>query len=192
MKAIFLWISIIALVSSFCVGCNNTQNKTESAANEEVLSTVTAGGQESVQDDESQKDIVKIAIGSPDHTTLVAALKQADYVNDLSNAGPFTVFAPTNEAFNKLPAGTVENLMKEGNKAALQNILEYHVAIGGFKEFMLQDGQQIGQANGDKISIQKSADGKIKINNKANIIATIPASNGIIYVIDEVLLPPTK
>ncbi|MEI4927638.1 fasciclin domain-containing protein, partial [Klebsiella pneumoniae] len=75
-------------------------------------------------------DIVKIAVGSPDHTTLVAALKQADYVNDISNAGPFTVFAPTNDAFAKIPKETLDDLMKDENKAALQNILEYHVAVG--------------------------------------------------------------
>lgn len=154
--------------------------------------TVTTGGQEAVKDDDSQKDIVKVAVGSADHTTLVAALKQADYVDDLSNAGPFTVFAPTNAAFNKLPAGTVDGLMKDDKKADLQNILEYHVSIGVFKENMLQDGQSIGQANGNNITISKSADGKIKVNGTANVIAAIPASNGLIYVIDEVLLPPAK
>lgn len=154
--------------------------------------TVTTGGQEAVKDDDSQKDIVKIAVGSADHTTLVAALKQADYVDDLSNAGPFTVFAPTNAAFDKLPAGTVDGLMKDDKKADLQNILEYHVSIGVFKENMLQDGQSIGQANGNNITISKSADGKIKVNGTANVIAAIPASNGLIYVIDEVLLPPAK
>lgn len=163
--------------------------KKESANTDE---TVTAGGQENVQDDVSQKDVVKVAVASPDHTTLVAALKQAEYVDDISNAGPFTVFAPTNAAFDKLPAGTVDGLMKDDKKADLQNILEYHVALGVFKENMLQDGQQIGQANGDNITISKSADGKIKINGKANVIAAIPASNGLVYVIDEVLLPPAK
>lgn len=133
-----------------------------------------------------------MALGSKDHTTLVAALKQAEYVDDLSNVGPFTVFAPTNAAFDKLPAGTVENLMKNEHKADLQNVLEYHVSIGVFRENMLRDGQQIGQANGENITISKSADGKIKINGTANIIAAIPASNGLIYVTDEVLLPPAK
>ena len=131
-------------------------------------------------------------MGSKDHTTLVAALKQADYVTSLSNAGPFTVFAPTNAAFEKLPAGTVDGLMKADKKPDLQNILEYHVSIGVFKEDMMQDGQKIDQANNQKITISKGADGKIKVNGTANIVAAVPASNGLVYVIDEVLLPPAK
>jgi uncharacterized surface protein with fasciclin (FAS1) repeats len=185
MKKLILLLPLALII--FTTACNN--EKKEAADTEE---TVTAGGQENVQDDVSQKDVVKVAVGSPDHTTLVAALKQAEYADDISNAGPFTVFAPTNAAFDKLPAGTVDGLMKDDKKADLQNILEYHVALGVFKENMLQDGQQIGQANGDNITISKSADGKIKINGKANIVAAIPASNGLVYVIDEVLLPPAK
>lgn len=172
------------------MACNSSQ--TEPANIDKDANTATSGGQEAVKDDESQKDIVKTAIGSADHTTLVAALKQVEYVTSLSNAGPFTVFAPTNAAFDKLPPGTVDRLMKNDKKADLQNILEYHVSIGVLKEEILQDGQTIGQANGQNIIINKSADGKIKVNGTANVIATIPASNGLIYVIDEVLLPPAK
>lgn len=189
MKKIIQLFTALFIVYSF-TACNNqaADEKTPASADE----TISAGGQEAVNDNESQKDIVKIAAGSKDHTTLVAALKQVEYLTVLSNAGPFTVFAPTNEAFDKLPAGTVEGLMKDDKKKDLQNILEYHVSIGGFKENMLQDGQKIGQANGDNITISKSADGKITINGKAHILAAIPASNGLVYVIDEVLLPPAK
>jgi uncharacterized surface protein with fasciclin (FAS1) repeats len=143
-----------------------------------------------VQDDVSQKDVVKIAVGSPDHTTLVAALKQAEYVNDLSNAGPFTVFAPTNAAFDKLPAGTVDDLMKDENQPALRNILEYHVAVGSYRQEYLNDGQTIGMANGDNISIGLQGENMTVNGNK--VIAVVPASNGIIYIIDGVLLPPAK
>jgi uncharacterized surface protein with fasciclin (FAS1) repeats len=183
------YLIYLAIAASLQVACNSStsDNTNNSAPAEETAMT----GQESVKDDESQKDIVKIAVGSPDHTTLVAALKQADYVNDLSNAGPFTVFAPTNEAFNKLPAGTVESLMKPENKEKLQDILEYHVSVGVFKPEMLQDGQSINQANLKNISISVK-DGKVIINNSATIVASIPASNGIIHVIDAVLLPPEK
>lgn len=184
-------LNILPLFFGCClfIACNSsTENKTSTTT--EAASS--AGGQESVVDDESQKDIVKIAIGSKDHTTLVAALKQADYVTALSNAGPFTVFAPTNAAFDKLPAGTVEGLMKNDKKADLQNILEYHVSIGVFKEEMMQDGQKIDQANNQKITISKGADGKLKVNGTANILAAVPASNGLVYIIDEVLLPPAK
>lgn len=182
-------LSVVLVAALFFTACNNEATNENTPAGDE---TIVTSGQEAVIDDESQKDIVKVAVGSKDHTTLVAALKQADYVTVLSNAGPFTVFAPTNAAFDKLPAGTVDGLMKNDKKAGLQNILEYHVSIGVFKEDMLQEGQTIGQANGDKITINKSADGKIKVNGKANIVAAIPASNGLIYVIDEVLLPPAK
>jgi len=189
MKKIFYLFALVLPVLFF-TACGNkkSEGNTTQATNEAAVTT----GQETVKDDESQKDIVKVALGSPDHTTLVAALKQAEYLDDLSNAGPFTVFAPTNAAFDKLPAGTVDGLMKKDKQDDLRNILEYHVSIGVFKEDMLQDGQTIGQANGDKITISKSADGKIKINGKANVIAAVPASNGLVYIIDEVLLPPTK
>ena len=103
------------------------------------------------------------------------------------NAGPFTVFAPTNAAFAELPAGTVEDLLKPGNKGTLQDILQYHVAVAVYKPEMLQDGQVISMANGGNVTIGVK-DGKITVNG-ANVIATIPASNGIIHVIDAVLLP---
>jgi uncharacterized surface protein with fasciclin (FAS1) repeats len=187
MKKYFCLLGILATM--IFISCNsNPKNESQTTANEVA---VPSGGQEAVQDDVSQKDIVKVAVGSPDHTTLVAALKQAEYVDDISNAGPFTVFAPTNEAFAKLPAGTVEGLMKPDQKSALQNILEYHVAVGGYKSEMLQDGQTIGMANGDNITVSFKGD-KMMVNGTANVIASVPASNGIIHIIDAVLLPPAK
>ena len=149
-----------------------------------------AVGQSGVKDDISQKNVVQIAVGSKDHTTLVAAVKAGELVDSLTNAGPFTVFAPTNAAFEKLPKGTVETLLKPEKKAALQDILQYHVAVGVFKADSLRDGQVIGQANGDNVTIHVK-NGQIEVNG-AKIIASIPASNGIIHVIDAVLLPPAK
>ena len=180
--------SIKILLVSFGLYFASCNNEPEVATEQAATS---AGGQEAVNDDVSQKDVVKIAIGSADHSTLVSALKQADLVTSLSNAGPFTVFAPTNAAFEKLPAGTVEGLMKDENKADLQNILQYHVAVAGYKKESFQNGQVIGQANGDNITISVK-DGKVMVNGKATILATVPASNGIVHVIDEVLLPPKK
>jgi uncharacterized surface protein with fasciclin (FAS1) repeats len=112
-------------------------------------------------------------------------------VDDISNAGPFTVFAPTNDAFGKLPAGTVENLVKPEQKNDLRNILEYHVAVGVYKQEYLSDGQKIGMANGDNVTIKMQGD-KMMINDNINVIATVPASNGMIYIVDGVLLPPAK
>lgn len=183
-------LSIPFIALSLLIGSCNGDKKTtdESTSTDAAAST---GGQEAVKDDESQKDVVKIAVGSQDHTTLVAALKQAEYVDDLSNAGPFTVFAPTNAAFDKLPSGTLDGLMKDDKKADLQNILEYHVAVGVYKTENMQDGQTINMANLDNITLSIK-DGKVMVNGTANVVATIPASNGIIYVIDAVLLPPAK
>lgn len=148
-----------------------------------------AAGQSAVQDKDSKPDIPKIAVGSKDHTTLVAALKAAEYLDVVSNAGPFTVFAPTNDAFAKLPAGTVETLVKPENKEKLRNILEYHVAVSTFKPEMLRDGMTLGMANGDNVKISNK-DGKITLNDSATIVASVPATNGIVHVVDGVLLPP--
>jgi len=177
---VFIWAGI---------SCNNASQDTEATKSAAAVAQPLTG-QSGVQDDVSQKDVVKIAVGSPDHTTLVTALKAAEYVDVLSNAGPFTVFAPTNAAFDKLPAGTVEGLLKPEKKGDLRNILEYHVYVGVLKPEFFQDGQSFGQVNGQNIKIGVK-DGKITVNG-ANVIASIPATNGIIHVIDAVLLPPAK
>ena len=178
---------ILAMILAIS-GCNSDKKTTDESTTDVATTT---GGQETVKDDVSQKDIVKIAVGSKDHTTLVSALQQADYVKVLANAGPFTVFAPTNAAFDKLPAGPVDGLMKEDKKEDLRNILEYHVAVGVYKQENMQDGQKINMVNLDDITLSIK-DGKMMVNGTANVVATIPASNGIIYVVDGVLLPPAK
>lgn len=178
----------LAMLLAATYACNNKKTNTPA---DTANTSVPAGGQENVKDDESQKDVVKVAMGSKDHTTLVAAVKQADLVTALSNAGPFTVFAPTNEAFGKLPAGTVDGLMKDDKKADLQNILQYHVNTSALKPEFFTDGMTIGMVNGDNITVSVK-DGKIMLNGKATIVASIQASNGMVHVIDEVLLPPAK
>ena len=184
MKKIFN-IGFIAL--AMIIGSCNSDTKSSGEATTSDAAVAT-GGQEAVKDDESAKDIVKVAVGSKDHSTLVAALKQADLVTSLSNAGPFTVFAPTNAAFDKLPAGTVEGLMKDDKKEDLQNILQYHVTTSSLKADFLTDGMTLGMVNGGNISISVK-DGKTVINGTATIVASIQASNGVIHVIDGVLLP---
>ncbi|MBZ5857111.1 fasciclin domain-containing protein [Flavihumibacter profundi] len=182
---------ITCLVSlAMVTACTNAPEQKE-ASTEPAQAATTQAGQSGVKDEESQKDVVKVAIGSDQHTTLVKAIQAASLVDVLSNAGPFTVFAPTNAAFDKLPAGTLENLMKPENKESLANILQYHVYVGGIKTESMTDGQVLGQANGDNITLQVK-DGKVTVNGKAHILASIQASNGIVHVIDEVLLPPAK
>ena len=176
-------------VMLFGSSCNSNDDQNKTTEIETISDAKATVGQSGVQDDQSAKNVVQVAVGSKDHTTLVTAIKAGDLVDALSNAGPFTVFAPTNAAFDKLPAGTVEGLLKEEKKNDLIDILQYHVAVGVFKEDMLQDGQTIGQVNGSNITISKK-DGKIMINGVANIIGSVPASNGIVYIIDAVLLPP--
>src|SRR6516165_2931971 len=114
-----LRICIISLVTGV-ISCNQGNNQSGTGTQATDSSSV-AGGQEKVVDDVSNKDVVKVAVSSKDHTILVNALKQADLVTSLSNAGPFTVFAPTNDAFDKLPAGTVDGLMKDDKKEDLRN-----------------------------------------------------------------------
>jgi len=157
----------------------------------ETTGAPLGGGQSTVKDDTSEPDVVRVAVGSADHTTLVTALKAANYVDALSNAGPFTVFAPTNAAFDKLPAGTVEGLLKPENKEALQNILEYHVYVGVINEEFVRDGMTFNQVNLDNVTLNKSDDGKMTVNG-ANVLGKVKASNGVVYVIDAVLLPPDK
>ena len=183
MKKLIRLVPIGALVLIFSACNSNTESSTEI---KEV--SAASGGQEAVEDDVSQKDVVKIAVGSKDHTTLVAALKQAELVDVLANPGPFTVFAPTNAAFDKLPAGTVDGLMKDDKKADLQNILQYHVTTSSLKADFFKDGMTIGMVNGGNVTVSIK-DGKVMLNNSATIVASVQGSNGMVHVIDGVLLP---
>jgi uncharacterized surface protein with fasciclin (FAS1) repeats len=165
--------------------CNKPSSESATAASAEGA---PAAGQSAVADDVSQKDIVKVAVGSQAHSTLVAAVKAAELVDVLSNAGPFTVFAPTNDAFDKLPKGTVEDLLKPENKEKLADILQYHVLIGGYPEERFSDGSTLGTASGGSVKISVK-DGKVRINDSATIVGTVTASNGLVHVVDAVLLP---
>lgn len=172
------------LVFAACSEAPESGNTSETTTTE---ATPTMG-QSGVKDDVSNPNIVQVAVSSKDHSTLVTAVQAAGLVDALSNAGPFTVFAPTNDAFAKLPAGTVEGLLKPEKKSDLSNILEYHVTVGVYKAENLQDGQSLGQVNGGNIKITKK-DGEVYVNDNCKIIASVPASNGIIHVIDQVMLP---
>lgn len=185
METIFKTILLSGIVLSTACGSAST---TENASTSTATDATTQTGQSGVQDDVSNPNVVQVAIGSKDHTTLVAAVKAAELVDALSNAGPFTVFAPTNAAFDALPAGTVESLLTPEKRDALVDILQYHVSVGVYKLENLQDGQSIGQVNGGNITITKKGE-DVFVNGKAKIIATVNASNGIIYVIDQVLVP---
>lgn len=133
-------------------------------------------------------NIVSIALASSDHTTLVAAIRAADYVTAVAASGPLTVFAPTNEAFAALPAGTLDSLLEPQNADRLREILKYHVTTSALTTRSFRDGQTLGMANGAKATIHVDGD-QVTIDG-AKVLASIPASNGIVHVIDAVLLPP--
>ena len=180
----------MALFITSCAGGGMEQDTTAAEGSQATEETAVREGQANVVDDVSGNNVVAVAVGSPDHTTLVAAVQAADLVQDLSNNGPFTVFAPTNAAFEALPEGTVDNLLKPENLKALQNILKYHVAAPAYKLEYLKDGYVITQANMGKVTMNKVGDNWTV--NGANILATVEATNGIVYVIDAVLLPPSE
>lgn len=183
MRKSFYFLTLILILF---ISCGKEQSK-DTSKNTSNKESSTAKENPTVADNESQKDVVKIALASKDHTTLVTALKAADLVTSLSNAGPFTVFAPVNNAFDKLPPGTVEDLLKPENKLKLASILQHHVYVGVYRPEMFQDGMIMGMVDGKNVTVTKK-DGAVYIDN-AKIIANVPASNGIVYVVDGVILP---
>lgn len=198
MKRNLFAIAVLAgsLVFAACSGSKKEEEKKPEPMAEQPKSTepraeegVMVGGANMVK----SKNIVENAANSADHTTLVAAVKAAGLDGTLSGPGPFTVFAPTNAAFDKLPKGTVEGLLKPEKKADLAKILTYHVVPGSYMAASLKDGQKLKTVQGEEISVWMK-DGKWMVKdakgNTANItIADVASSNGVTFVIDGVLMP---
>lgn len=179
-KNILNMLVAVAIASATLVACNNGESKTaEIPATDSVKEEVMAP---------APKDIVDVAIGSPDHTTLVAAVTAAGLVETLKGAGPFTVFAPTNAAFAALPAGTVDGLLKPESKDALTKILTFHVVAGAVKAADLKDGQKVKTLQGEELTVAIK-DGKVTINGANVTAADLTGSNGVVHVIDAVLMP---
>ena len=149
---------------------------------------VLAAGSASAARPKAEKDIVDTAVAAGSFKTLAAALQAAGLVETLKGKGPFTVFAPTDEAFAKLPAGTVEDLLKPENKEKLKAILLYHVVAGKVTAKEVVKLHSAKTVNGESVTIAVK-DGKVMINNATVIKADVEASNGVIHVIDTVLLP---
>ena len=141
-----------------------------------------------VAGERAKKDIVDTAVAAGSFSTLAAALEAAGLVDTLKGNGPFTVFAPTDEAFAKLPAGTLESLLRPENKAKLQAILTYHVVAGSVSSSEVVKLKSAKTVNGQSVSI-KVADGKVRIDGANVVKADISTSNGVIHVIDTVILP---
>lgn len=190
-------ISLLALVASFTVACGDGKKDDAAAEGTAVDSTAAVADTMAV---EQPSTIVDVAAGNENFTTLVAAVKAAGLVETLSSAGPFTVFAPTNEAFAKLPAGTVDNLLKPENVEKLKGLLTYHVVAGKFDAATVTDAITKGNGKytvttvqGGKIDLSIK-DGKVVLtdaNGKSAVVvmADVAASNGVIHAIDSVVMP---
>ncbi|WP_422858466.1 fasciclin domain-containing protein [Flagellimonas sp. S174] len=184
------WVLPLLFLFLF-MGCN-TKTKTEATSSTEVTNDTEVNkkqGQAFIDGDVGST-VLAVAINSPDHTTLVAAVQAAHLENALVNAGPLMVFAPTNEAFNALPEGTVENLLKPENKDALANILKYHVTPGNYSKDFLKKFKKVGQANGQDAMVEVKGD-DVYVGG-AKIIGSVTAGNGIVHVVDKVILPPSE
>jgi uncharacterized surface protein with fasciclin (FAS1) repeats len=170
MKFNFLFAAVMAMALTFQSVSANTGNNGDG--------------------EEEEKNIVALASETDILATLVAAVAAGDLVETLQGDGPFTVFAPTNEAFAALPAGTLENLLKPENKQDLVEILTYHVVAGKVMSSDLSDGMKAETVNGGDIEINISGS-KVMVNGASVVKADIKASNGVVHVIDKVIVPPS-
>ncbi len=182
----FRFFSILMMVSIFLVACSGDPSASTSSQAE----SFDTHGQSGVVDKDSDQNILQIAAGSEAHTTLAAACTAADMLDVLANAGPLTVFAPTNAAFDKLPEGTVEDLLKPENKETLARIIQFHASPGKYMGKLLKDGQKLYQASGHYIDVAVNDEG-VYVNG-SKIVGTIEASNGVIHVVEDVFLPPAE
>ncbi|SRX55138.1 fasciclin domain-containing protein [Aequorivita sp. CIP111184] len=190
MKTIIKSLFVLGVLLVFSACKNEPKNEatgTVLESTENSNAETAKQGQAFIENDESKPNVLQIAIGSSDHTTLVAAVKAAGLENSLVNAGPLMVFAPTNAAFDALPAGTVENLLKPENKDQLASILKNHVTPGNYSKEFLKKFKKLGQAGGESISVEVK--GEDVYVGGAKILASIPAGNGIVHVVDKVILP---
>ena len=195
MKKQLLTIAMGVIFLAFITACNSSSkmaSKDDSTKTDSTMTDTSMAIEQGVEVGGAMmvpsKNIVENAMGSSDHTTLVAAVKAGELVETLSGTGPFTVFAPTNEAFNKLPAGTVDNLLKPEMKKDLQGVLTYHVISGALRAADLKDGMELTTVQGQKLKVSVK-DGKVMINNANVTIADVISSNGVTHVVDAVLLP---
>jgi len=184
LKSIMGFLFILTLL----VGCKNETKTTTTSST--VTEETKKQGQAFIEDDGSTPNVLQIAIGSEDHSTLVAAVQAADLENALVNAGPLMVFAPTNAAFDALPKGTVATLLEPENKGALANILKYHVTPGNYSKEFLKKFKKLGQANNQDVLVEVKGD-DVYVGG-AKIIGSVKAGNGIVHVVDKVMLPPEE
>ncbi|MTI89308.1 MAG: fasciclin domain-containing protein [Balneolaceae bacterium] len=183
MKVSYFKPLLLTVALCFVAFSCTTKNQQSSSASSASANNHSQAG---VVDEHSKPNILQIAKKSDDHTTLSAAIEAAGIEHVLVNAGPLTVFAPTNAAFEALPDGAVDDLLKAENKQKLANILTSHASPASLKIDQLTEGFQVYLATGQYVSVEKK-DGETYVNG-AKILGTVKASNGIIHVVDKVFL----
>lgn len=172
-----LAFALTAVAAFGVAACGSDDNSTSSSSAPTPAATAPAA-----------KNIVGVAQGTQSLSTLVQAVTAADLAKTLQGKGPYTVFAPTDQAFRSLPKGTLDTLLKPANRDQLTSILTYHVVPGKLTASQLKDGQELTTVNGDKLKV--SIDGKtVKVGDATVTKADVPASNGVVHVIDTVLQP---
>lgn len=190
MKPTYVTVLFLALI---LIGCKDNPASQESLQKTTPVSQTSSSnkGQAFIEDESAEPNALRIAINSPDHTTLVAAVQAAEVENSLVNVGPLTVFAPTNAAFDKIDKATLDNLLKPENKDQLALILKHHVSPGNYPIDMLQRsverGRNLGMASNQNVELTKDGD-DIYVGG-AKILGTVKASNGWVHVVDNVILP---
>lgn len=188
-------LSTLALGTVLFFSCGETKK-----ANSEETDTITEEVTETVEVEQAEPNIVEVAVGNENFSTLVVAVKAADLVGTLSSEGPFTVFAPTNDAFAKLPEGTVASLLEPGNKDQLTSILTYHVVSGKFEAAAVIEAIQNNNGSFEVTTVQGGTitlslnDGKVMLKDANGgmstvVIADVAASNGVIHALDTVVMP---
>lgn len=184
---VFLFFVLLVVI-----GCKNTgtgENKQHTPNSKNTVDDANKG-QAFIEGDESVPNVLQIAIKSPDHTILVKAVQAAGLENVLVNAGPLMAFAPTDDAFNQLPNGTLADLLKPENKDILANILKHHVTPGNYSQDFLRKFKKLGQANNQNVIVEVKGD-NIYVGG-AKIIGSVKAGNGIVHVVDKVIIPPSE
>ena len=185
MKNLILLSFIVGTLAS-CGGSKSTESAEEETTTD--VETEVEVVEEVVE--QPTQDIVDLAVATESLSTLVAAVTAAELAETLKSEGPFTVFAPTNEAFAALPEGTLDNLLKPENKDQLVAILTYHVVPGKVMSTDLSDGMEAETVNGAKVTITTANGAQV---NGANVVmADVEASNGVVHVVDQVILPPSE
>jgi uncharacterized surface protein with fasciclin (FAS1) repeats len=191
MKKLTSYLCLFVLIAFGLSSCSSGADQSATGSETNEIAGSHPMGQASVEDDVSAKNILQVAMGSAAHTTLVAGVQAAEIEHVLVNAGPLTVFAPTNDAFAALPEGVLDDLLKPENKAALATIITRHAAPGSFDVDGLKrearKGRKIYMATGDYLEVIVNGD-EITVGG-AKVIGTIATSNGIINVVDKVILP---